>query len=71
MTNYSEEERSEIEKRLIAAALEAEAAGYAVTWWTPEEIGEASAEDLLDTVIQRGNDYLADEKGASCRPDED
>ena len=70
MTNRSKEDHNEIEKRLIAVAREAEAAGYAVTWWTPEEIGESSAEDLLDSVIQRGNDYLSDEKGAGYQPDE-
>lgn len=70
MKNYSKEERHEIENRLVAAAQEAEAAGYAVTWWTPEEIGEASPEDLLDTVIQHGNDYLAGENEAGNQPEE-
>lgn len=52
-----------LEARLLAVAREAEAAGHAVTWWSPAEIGTANAEVLIETAVRAGNDFLADNGG--------
>lgn len=46
--------------RLTAVAREAWAAGYAITFWSPDEVGDASQERLTDLAIERGNEYLSD-----------
>lgn len=33
--------------------------GYCVVIWTPEELGDADADNLEDIVTERGNDYLS------------
>ena len=33
--------------------------GYCVVIWTPEELGDADANNLEDIVTERGNDYLS------------
>lgn len=48
--------------RLVNLGLEAQAAGYAITWWAPHEVGEADPDTLLDRAIAAGNDYLNEEK---------
>lgn len=34
-------------------------AGYCVVIWTPEELGDADADNLESIVTERGNDYLS------------
>lgn len=52
-----------LEDRLAAVASEARAAGYAITYWNPTEVGQGDVETLIDAVVQRGNDYLAEANG--------
>lgn len=33
--------------------------GYCVVIWTPEELGDADADNLESIVTERGNDYLS------------
>ena len=33
--------------------------GYCVVIWTPEELGDADANNLEDIVTERGNNYLS------------
>ena len=33
--------------------------GYCVVVWTPEELGDADADNLESIVTERGNDYLS------------
>ncbi len=33
--------------------------GYCVDIWTPEDLGDADANNLEDIVTERGNDYLS------------
>lgn len=49
--------------RLVAICREAGEAGYAVTFWAPEELEEfpgAEPLKMLDVAVQAGNDYLED-----------
>ena len=52
-----------LSQRLADVANEATAAGYVITYWNPEEIGIADPETLIDAVVCRGNDYLAEANG--------
>lgn len=47
--------------RLKAMVNEARTRGYALTYWSPDELGESNADQLLDVVISRGNEYIASE----------
>lgn len=52
-----------LEERLDQIVKEAREAGYAITYWSPEELEEfpgADAEEMIDLAVQRGNDYLED-----------
>ena len=49
-------------ERLERIANEARVEGYAVTYWSPDELDlfpGASVDDLLDIAVERGNDYLS------------
>lgn len=35
--------------------------GYAVTWWSDDEVGDADPEELIDRAVAAGNDYLNEE----------
>lgn len=48
-----------VELRLAEVRDAAEALGYAVTWWHPDEVGNGSADELKDRAISAGNEYLA------------
>ena len=37
----------------------AEKLGYVVTWWHPDEVGAASADELKGRAVSAGNEYLA------------
>lgn len=50
--------RRVIEQRLKSAAEAARKLGFAVTYWSPEEVGDACPEELIDRAVMRGNDYL-------------
>ena len=52
-----------LQQRLEAITEEARQAGYAITYWSPEELEEfpdADAQEMIDLAVQRGNDYLED-----------
>lgn len=52
-----------LEQRLDEIVKEAREAGYAITYWSPEELEEfpgADAAEMIDLAVQRGNDYLED-----------
>jgi len=52
-----------LEERLDQIVKEAREAGYAITYWSPEELEEfpgADASEMIDLAVQRGNDYLED-----------
>lgn len=42
----------------LAVVRELRSKGYAIIVWTPEEIGDADVNQLVDLAISRGNDYL-------------
>lgn len=60
-----------LEDRLAEIAKEATDAGYAITYWNPDEVGQGDVETLLDVVVQRGNDYLAEANGWPDPDDEE
>lgn len=49
-----------LEDRLCAITEEARDAGYAITWWSPEEVQGVQVKYLLDVVVARGNDFIED-----------
>lgn len=53
---------AELSFRLHALAAEARAAGWALAWWNADELEGVDVEALLDLVIQRGNDFIAETK---------
>lgn len=52
-------EGKSVELRLAEVRDAAEALGYVVTWWHPDEVGNGSADELKDRAISAGNEYLA------------
>ena len=40
------------------AIRELQEAGYAVILWNPEELGNASASEVEDLVVERGNEII-------------
>jgi hypothetical protein len=48
------------DERLRAITDEARNAGYAVTWWSPEEVEGVNVRHMMDTVVSRGNDFIED-----------
>ena len=49
--------------RLAVITEEARDAGYAITWWSPEEVKGVNVKYMLDTVVSRGNDFIEDTRG--------
>lgn len=60
LQNLSDDELNALEYRLRAVTVEAREAGYAITWWSPEEVGDLSARKLTDRAVEAGNDFIAD-----------
>lgn len=49
-----------LEERLRAITEEARLAGYAITWWSPDELGDTDVDQLIDVVVERGNIFIGD-----------
>jgi hypothetical protein len=56
-------EKEDFHKHLRAVAEDARQRGYAITFWSPEEVGNANADELTDIAVERGNGYLEDING--------
>jgi hypothetical protein len=49
--------------RLVAITEEARNAGYAITWWSPEEVeGVHNVRHMMDVVVSRGNEFIEDNR---------
>lgn len=48
-----------IDNMLDGGRIVAEREGYAVTWWSGAEVGDADPEELIDRAVAAGNDYLS------------
>jgi hypothetical protein len=51
---------AELRFRLTVLAQEARAAGWALAWWSPDELEGINVEALLDVVVQRGEAFIAE-----------
>lgn len=50
------------DEKLREITIEARDQGYAITWWSPDEVQDVDTDTLIDIVIERGNNFIESTK---------